>query len=73
MKLLSTTSSGLVLHPKNKMVECIEIDTKHKEILRDILLSTVVLNSRDRHKKMVSHFFVPPQHTSQYTLPEKAD
>lgn len=24
-------------------------------------------------KNMVSHFSVPPQHTSQYTLPEKTD
>ena len=38
-----------------------------------VSLSTVsvVLNSRDRQKNMASHFFAPPQHTSQYTLSEK--
>ena len=37
-----------------------------------LIISTIVLNSRDRHEKnMASHFFAPPQHASQYTLPEK--
>ena len=33
-----------------------------------ISLGMIVLNSM---KNMVSHFFMPPQHASQYTLTEK--
>ena len=36
-------------------------------------LSTIVLNSRDQHKNMVSHFFTSPQQASQYTIPKKTD
>ena len=40
----------------------------------ELSLSTIILNSRDRHEKTWRPIFlVPPQHASQYTLPEKTD
>ena len=53
MKLLSATSSGLVSHPKNKMVECIEINKKCKEILRDIFYSEELKIDLERCKALL--------------------